>query len=181
MWKYFAPLVIFALFFLVLKTGLDDVREGKNVSDLPSPFIGRPAPEFELPSLEDPSRTVSNSDFAGQPTLLNVWATWCVGCRQEHPFLMELSKSGTIAMYGLNWRDNGPEAVRFLEQLGDPFIASAYDESGRVGIDWGVYGAPETFLIGADGTVLEKHLGPMSWATWQQKFVPHLDPAGQTQ
>jgi len=148
---------------------------------LPSPLIGKPAPQFELPALEDPARMVSRSDFDGRPTLLNVWATWCVGCRQEHGFLLELSQSGAIPMYGLNWRDDGAEAVRFLKQLGDPFIASAYDADGRGGIDWGVYGAPETFLIGADGTVLEKHLGPMSWATWQQKFVPYLEPAGPDQ
>jgi cytochrome c biogenesis protein CcmG/thiol:disulfide interchange protein DsbE len=181
MWKYFAPLVIFGLFFLVLKSGMDDIREGKNVNELPSPLIAKPAPQFELPSLADSSRTVSNSTFAGKPAVLNVWATWCVGCRQEHGFLMELSESGTVPVYGLNWRDNRAEAQRFLQQLGDPFIDSAYDEDGRVGIDWGVYGAPETFLIGADGTVLYKHLGPLNWALWRENFAPHLETAGQTQ
>jgi len=174
MWKYFAPLVIFGLFFLVLKSGMDDIREGKNVNELPSPLIEKPAPQFELPSLTDSSKTVSNATFAGKPAILNVWATWCVGCRQEHGFLMELSESGAISVYGLNWRDNNTEAQRFLAQLGDPYIDSAYDEDGRVGIDWGVYGAPETFLIGPDGTVLEKHLGPLNWAIWNEKFGPYL-------
>ena len=91
---------------------------------------------------------------------------------------MQLSESGTIPVYGLNWRDNLPEAQEFIADLGDPYIDSAFDGDGRVGIDWGVYGAPETFLIGADGTVLEKHLGPMSWGVWERKFVPHLVPEG---
>ena len=91
---------------------------------------------------------------------------------------MELSESQMIPMYGLNWRDTQPEAQQFLQQLGDPFVDSAFDGDGRVGIDWGVYGAPETFLIGADGTVLVKHLGPMSWAVWREKFMPHLVPPG---
>jgi cytochrome c biogenesis protein CcmG/thiol:disulfide interchange protein DsbE len=124
---------------------------------------------------------VGTNDFAGKPTILNVWATWCVGCRQEHGFLMELSESGTIPVYGLNWRDDQAEAQRFLQQLGDPYVDSAYDGDGRVGIDWGVYGAPETFLIGADGTVLYKHLGPLNWALWQEFFVPHLATAGPGQ
>ena len=181
MWKYFIPLVIFGLFFLVLKSGMDDIREGKNVNELPSPLIGKAAPQFELPSLTDPSKLVGTNDFAGRPVIVNVWATWCVGCRQEHGFLMALSESGTIPIYGLNWRDTLPEAQQFLQQLGNPYVDTAFDGDGRVGIDLGVYGAPETFLIGADGTVLVKHLSPLNWAIWQEKFLPHLEPAGQTQ
>lgn len=177
MWKYFTPLVIFGLFFLVLKVGMDDIREGKNVNELPSPLINKPAPQFNLPSVTDPSATVGTDDFAGKPVVLNVWATWCVGCRQEHGFLMELAESGEVPVYGLNWRDTQPEAQGFLRQLGDPYIDSAFDGDGRVGIDWGVYGAPETFLIGADGTILVKHLGPLNWPLWREKFVPHLGPA----
>ena len=178
MWKYFIPLVIFGLFFLVLKSGMNDILEGKNVNELPSPFIGKPAPEFELPTLADPERKIGTDTFAGKPAILNVWATWCVGCRQEHPFLMQLSQSGRVPVYGLNWRDTAPEARQFLGELGDPYIDSAFDGDGRVGINWGVYGAPETFLIGADGTVLVKHLGPLNGAIWQEKFAPHLAPEG---
>ena len=141
-------------------------------------MIGKPAPEFELPTLADPERKIGTDTFAGKPAILNVWATWCVGCRQEHPFLMQLSQSGTIPVYGLNWRDTAPEARQFLGELGDPYIDSAFDADGRVGINWGVYGAPETFLIGADGTVLEKHLGPLNGAIWREKFAPHLAPEG---
>ena len=178
MWKYFLPLIIFGLLFMVLTIGMGDIREGKNVSDLPSPLIDKPAPQFELPSLTDPSMTVSTSDFSGRPVILNGWATWWVGCRQEHEFLLELSESGTIPVYGLNWRDNGPEAQRWLQQLGDPYVDTAFDEDGRVGIDWGVYGAPETFLIGPDGTVLYRHLGPLNWDLWQERFIPLLESSG---
>jgi len=178
MWKYFAPLIIFGLFFMVLSIGMDDIRDGKNVNDLPSPLIDKPAPQFELPSLTDSAKTLGTSDFSGRPVILNVWATWCVGCRQEHDFLLELSKSGEIPVYGLNWRDTQPEAQQWLRQLGDPYVDTAFDGDGRVGIDWGVYGAPETFLIGADGTILYRHLGPLNWALWQERFVPLLESEG---
>jgi len=178
MWKYFAPLVIFALLILMFIKGLDPER---NVNALPSPFLGNPAPQFELPSLTDPSKTVSNADFGSGMTLVNVWATWCVGCRQEHDFLLQLAESDAVRLIGLNWRDNEGEALRWLQELGDPYVDSAYDGDGRTGINWGVYGAPETFLIDPDGIVLYKHLGPLNWALWQKHFVPHLEAAGKTQ
>ena len=178
MWKYSAPVVIFALLILMFVKGLDPER---NVNALPSPFLGKPAPQFELPSLTDPSKTVSNANFGNDMTLVNVWATWCVGCRQEHDFLLQLAESGSIQMFGLNWRDNQVEAQRWLQDLGNPYIATAYDEDGRAGINWGVYGAPETFLVGPDGTVLYKHLGPLNRPLWEKHFVPHLESAGNTQ
>jgi cytochrome c biogenesis protein CcmG/thiol:disulfide interchange protein DsbE len=110
--------------------------------------------------------------------LVNVWATWCGGCRQEHGFLMQLARSGAIPIYGINWRDNRPEALRWLEQLGDPYEFSAFDADGRVGIDWGVYGAPETFLVSPEGIVLHKHLGPLNAAIWQEDFVPLIEAGG---
>jgi cytochrome c biogenesis protein CcmG/thiol:disulfide interchange protein DsbE len=178
MWKYSAPVVIFALLILMFVKGLDPERD---VNALPSPFLGKPAPQFELPSLTDPSKTVSNANFGNDMTLVNVWATWCVGCRQEHDFLLQLAESGSIRMFGLNWRDNQVEAQRWLQDLGNPYIATAYDEDGRAGINWGVYGAPETFLVGPDGTVLYKHLGPLNRPLWEKHFVPHLESAGNTQ
>ena len=178
MWKYFAPLIIFALLLLMFVKGLDPERD---VNALPSPFLGNPAPEFELPSLRDPSKTLSNADFGDDMTLVNVWATWCVGCRQEHDFLLQLAESGAIKIYGLNWRDNQVEAQRWLQELGDPYVDSAYDGDGRAGINWGVYGAPETFLIDADGIVLYKPLGPLSWPLWQKHFVPLLEGAAKSQ
>ena len=176
MWKYSAPIVIFALLILMFVKGLDPERD---VNALPSPFLGKPAPQFELPSLTDPSKTVSNASFGNDMTLFNVWATWCVGCRQEHDFLLQLAESGSIRMFGLNWRDNQVEAQRWLQNLGNPYIATAYDGDGRAGINWGVYGAPETFLVGPDGTVLYKHLGPLNRPLWEKHFVPHLESAGK--
>lgn len=151
---------------------------GRNPNELPSPFIGKPAPQFELPMLEDPARTVGSADLAGRPVLVNVWATWCVGCRQEHGYLLQLSRAGTIPIYGINWKDTPSEARRWLENLGNPYVANGNDQDGRVGIDWGVYGAPETFLLGADGTVLYKHLGPLNPVVWQESFVPLLEGGG---
>ncbi|NOR36331.1 MAG: DsbE family thiol:disulfide interchange protein [Woeseiaceae bacterium] len=178
MWKYSAPVVIFALLILMFVKGLDPERD---VNALPSPFLGKPAPQFELPSLTDPSKTVSNANFGDGMALVNVWATWCVGCRQEHDFLLQLAESGSIQMFGLNWRDNQVEAQRWLQELGDPYVDTAYDEDGRAGINWGVYGAPETFLVGPDGTVLYKHLGPLNRPLWEKHFVPHLESAGKIQ
>lgn len=174
--RYLVPLVIFGLLIAVLVIGL-----GKDPSLLPSPLLEKPAPQFELPSVTDPTITVGSANYENQMAVVNVWATWCVGCRQEHGFLMHLAEANTIPIYGLNWRDNLPEAQRFLAQLGDPYVDSAFDGDGRVGIDWGVYGAPETFLVGADGTVLFKQLGPLNEALWQQNFVPLIEAARTTQ
>lgn len=167
--RYLAPVLAFAVLLPVLIFGLS-----RNPSDLPSPYIGKPAPTFALPNVLDPERTVSSGDYAGQVALVNVWATWCVGCRHEHEFLLELADRGEVPIYGLNWRDDRDEAIRWLNQLGDPYVASAYDGDGSVGIDWGVYGAPETFLIGPDGTVLHKHLSPLTEEIWQRDFVPKI-------
>ena len=174
--RFLIPLVVVALLIAVFVVGL-----GRDPSQLPSPLLEKPAPQFDLPSLLVPEERVTTQDFNGEVALVNVWATWCVGCRQEHNFLLQLSKADVLPIYGLNWRDNGPEARRWLQQLGDPYVATAYDEDGRVGIDWGVYGAPETFLIAADGTVLYKQLGPLSWGLWEENFVPLLKAQGQLQ
>jgi cytochrome c biogenesis protein CcmG/thiol:disulfide interchange protein DsbE len=170
--RYLAPLIFFVLLVLVFIKGLDPERD---LNELPSPFLGNPAPQFELPKLKAPDETVGTADYDGQLALINVWATWCVGCRQEHQFLMELSRQDPMPIYGINWRDRRDEALTWLAQLGDPYVASGFDGDGRVGIDWGVYGAPETFLLGRDGTVLHKHLGPLNQAIWDQDFVPLID------
>lgn len=173
MLRYIALIVAVILLFAVFAFGLfNDPRK------LPSPFLGEQAPVFELPSLTEPERLVGSNDYAGKMALVNVWATWCAGCRQEHDFLLRLATKGTIPIYGINWRDNRPDALSWLRQLGDPYEYSAFDEDGRVGIDWGVYGAPETFLINVDGIVLHKHLGPLTAAIWEQDFVPLIEAGG---
>ena len=172
--RYVLPLlaVIVLIGFLVIGLTRGDPRA------LPSPYIGKPAPEFELPKLKDLSAAVGTEDFRGQVALVNVWATWCVQCRAEHQFLMDLAANGSIPIYGINWRDTRPEALRWLEQLGDPYIASGFDVDGVVGIDWGVYGAPESFLVNADGVVLFKQLGPLNWQIWERDFVPLISSGG---
>ena len=168
--RFAIPIIVFLLLVVVFSFGLfNDPRE------LPSPFLGEQAPTFAVPSLTEPERVVGSDAYAGEMALVNVWATWCVGCRQEHAFLMALEASGAIPIYGINWRDSRPEALTWLEQLGDPYVFSAFDEDGRVGIDWGVYGAPETFLISPEGIVLHKHLGPLTQAIWESDFVPLIE------
>ncbi len=167
--RYVALIVAFVLMIVVLVVGL-----GLDPTKLPSPLIDKPAPEYELPRVKDPLSTTGNADYRGQVVLVNIWATWCVGCRQEHAYLLDLAGSNEISIYGINWRDRRDEALVWLQRLGDPYVASAYDEDGRVGIDWGVYGAPETFLVNAGGSVVYKHIGPLDEAVWQSEFVPRI-------
>ena len=167
--RYIALVVAFLVLIGILAIGLD-----RDPSKLPSPLIDKPAPEYELPRVKDPMSTVGSADYSGQLVLVNIWATWCVGCRQEHDFLVQLAGRREIPVYGIDWRDQREEALKWLDRLGDPYVASAYDEDGRVGIDWGVYGAPETFLVSSSGNVLYKHIGPLDEASWQREFVPRI-------
>jgi len=169
MWRYAIPVVVVVVLGVFLYRGLY-----LNPGYIPSPLVGQPAPEFSLPGLENPAQQVGSHDFAGKVALLNVWATWCIGCRQEHAFLLELSRTGGIPIYGLNWKDDRGAALKWLETLGDPYVATAFDPLGDVAIDWGVYGAPETFLIGRDGTVLHKHIAPLTPEIWQRDFLPKI-------
>ena len=165
--------VILVAFLMLL--GLFVATLERNISEIPSPLIDNPAPQYELPSVKDPLKTVGSADYAGQLVLVNIWATWCVGCRQEHQFLNELATRNIIPIYGINWRDQRDGALEWLEKLGDPYVASAYDVDGRVGIDWGVYGAPETFLVSPDGKVIHKYIGPLDETAWQSEFMPLID------
>lgn len=171
--RFLLPLAAFLILVPVFMIGLT-----KDPSELPSPFLNEAAPTFSLPSLKDPDRIVGSQDYAGEFALVNVWATWCVGCREEHDFLMQLSASQPVPIYGINWRDDRGQALRWLDSLGDPYVFSGFDADGRVGIDWGVYGAPETFLVSADGIVLHKHLGPLDQAAWERDFLPKIRPEG---
>lgn len=167
--KFLLPLIAVVFLIPILALGLRS-----DPSELPSQYIGKAAPEFDLPTVRDPNRRLGSKDLLGQVSLLNVWATWCVGCRQEHAFLNELAQRGTIPIYAINWRDDRAGAAQWLAQYGDPYVASGFDSDGRVGIDWGVYGAPETFLLDADGTVVYRFTGPLNDALWQQEFVPRI-------
>jgi cytochrome c biogenesis protein CcmG/thiol:disulfide interchange protein DsbE len=172
MWKFIVPFGLFLLLGGFLFVGLQ-----RDPSYVPSPLIGKQAPEFSLPSLHDPAYPVSTKDLAGRPWVLNVWGTWCAGCRQEHPVLLQIARQSSVPIIGLDWKDDAAEAKRWLAELGNPYAAVAFDSEGRVAIDWGVYGAPETFLIGADGTVLYKHIAPMTLEVWAREFEPRIKAA----
>lgn len=168
--KFLLPLLVFLVLVGVFIVGLT-----KDPSRIPSPLVGNPAPEYSLPSLHDPAQQSGSADFAGKTALVNIWATWCPGCRQEHPFLMELAAENTVPIYGLNWRDNRPDALQWLQALGDPYQTSAFDVDGRVGIDWGAYGAPETFLVDSNGNVVHKHIAPLTREIWERDFLPKIE------
>jgi cytochrome c biogenesis protein CcmG, thiol:disulfide interchange protein DsbE len=167
---------------LIILIGFFAVGLRLDPTELPSALIDQAAPEFVLPRLDDPSMTTSLADFRGAPILVNVWGSWCVGCRTEHATLMMIEASGEIPIYGLNYKDGFDEAHQFLRTGGDPYVVSAFDADGRVGIDWGVYGAPETFLIDAQGRIRFKYIGPLSEAAWREELLPlvrSLNEAGE--
>lgn len=167
MWKYAVPVAVFAVIAVFFGFGLK-----LNPNYVPSPLIGKPMPEFTLPSLKEPGRTVGSADIVGGMALVNVWGEWCVSCHEEHGFLMELAESGRLRVYGINYNDQRGKALGMLARKGDPFVASGFDHDGAVGIDWGVTGAPESFLISPEGIVLHRHQGPLSWPIWERDFEP---------
>jgi cytochrome c biogenesis protein CcmG/thiol:disulfide interchange protein DsbE len=168
---------IIPIALLVALVGFFYLGLGRDKETLPSPLIGKAAPQFELSRVEDPAQSVSNRDFAGQVYVLNVWGSWCVACRDEHPALLEIKRRGEVPLIGLNWNDDRGEAQRWLREFGDPYTVSAFDGEGRVAIDWGVYGAPETFLVDASGNVLHKQTGPLNIDIWQRDFLPRIERA----
>ncbi len=165
--RYLLPFLIFTALILLFVVGLS-----RDPTEVPSPLIGKPAPRFVLPRLDNPDEFVDQETFAGQVTLVNVWAPWCVGCRQEHDMLLRIAASGVVPIVGLNWKDNRDAALDWLRRLGNPYTVSAFDAAGDVGIDWGVYGAPETFLVDADGAVRYKRVGPLTEGIWQTELLP---------
>jgi cytochrome c biogenesis protein CcmG/thiol:disulfide interchange protein DsbE len=169
MTRFVIPFIAFGLLVVIFWVGLS-----RDPTVIPSPFIGKPAPAFSLSLLGDPEGRLTEQDLRGQVSLLNVWATWCSGCRQEHDTLVRIAAAGDVPIYGLNWKDDGEMAIQWLEQLGNPYVATGFDSDGKAAIDWGVYGAPETFLIDADGTVLHKHIAPLTMEIWQRDFVPRI-------
>ena len=167
MLRYLIPLVIFIVLAVFLAIGLT-----RDPHELKSVLINKPAPAFRVPQLKASDKTISNEDMRGKVWLLNVWASWCVACREEHPYLIEYAKSGVVPIYGLNYKDRREDALATLDELGDPYTVSAVDLDGRVGIDFGVYGAPETYIIDQGGTIRFKYVGPMMPDVWKEKILP---------
>lgn len=142
---------------------------------LPSALIGKPAPAFQLPVLHDPTITVSSAELRGAPYVLNVWGSWCAACREEHPVLTRFAETKRVRVIGYNWKDEPADALRWLEQLGNPFVLVLSDVEGRTAIDWGVTAAPETFLVDASGVVRWKYSGALSQRVIDTQLIPELD------
>ncbi len=167
MMKFLLPLAAFLVLVVFLAVGLKlDPRE------VPSPLVGKPAPAFDLPLLAATDKRFTPKDMQGQVWLLNVWASWCVSCRQEHPLLVQLGRAGIVPIVGLNYKDQRADGLAWLKQYGDPYTLSAFDLDGRVGIDYGVYGVPETYVIDKAGTIRYKQIGPVTPEALEKKILP---------
>ena len=166
--RFLLPLGLF-----IVLLGFLAVCLNRDPREVPSPLVGKPAPAFELAQLHQPEKTFAPKDMLGKVWLFNVWASWCVSCRQEHPVLVEYSKKG-VPIVGLDYKDQREDGLRWLKQFGDPYLLSAWDGDGRVGINYGVYGVPETYLIDKAGTIRHKHIGPITPEAMEQKIMPMM-------
>jgi len=171
--RFLIPLASFVALAWFLYAGLS-----LNPREVPSPLIGKPAPAFALPRLDDPTQTVKREDLLGKVWVMNVWASWCAPCREEHPLVIALAKQRKVPVIGLNYKDRPGDARNWLERLGNPYAATLIDFDGKVGIDFGVYGVPETFVIDAQGLVRFKHVGALTPQVISQKLEPLLKELG---
>ena len=171
--KALIPLLIFMVLLGFLGVGLS-----LKPREIPSPLINKPAPDFSLPTLDAPELKMSTLDLRGKVWILNVWASWCVACRIEHPLLVEFAKTGAAPVYGLNYKDKREDAIRWLGKFGNPYSRSLSDTEGLVGIDFGVYGVPETFVIDKTGVIRMKHIGPLTPEVLRDDIVPLLRKLG---
>ncbi|MEK7361009.1 MAG: DsbE family thiol:disulfide interchange protein, partial [Pseudomonadota bacterium] len=165
--RFLIPLAIFAVLVVFLGVGLT-----LNPREVPSPLINKPAPAFQLPQLHAPDKTFAQKDMLGKVWMLNVWASWCVACREEHPHLVALARSGAVPIYGLNYKDERDDGIAWLARFGDPYQLSAYDRDGRIGIDYGVYGVPETYVIDKAGVIRYKRIGVVTPEILRDKILP---------
>lgn len=172
--KRLLPLLVFIALAVLLGAGVL-MNAGRDTKAIPSPLLGKPAPDFALPVLDEPERVVSKADLLGQPYLLNVWGSWCPACRDEHPVITDLARSGRIRVIGYDYKDEADEARRWLAQFGNPYALIIVDADGRAALDWGIYGAPETFLVDAGGMVRWKFVGPLTPEVVQEQLLPQLE------
>lgn len=171
--RYLIPLAVFLVLLGFLGVGLT-----LNPREVPSPLINKPAPQFRLPTLAAPGQFVSAQDMRGKVWILNVWASWCVACRVEHPVLVDFAKTSSVPLYGLNYKDKRDDAIRWLNNFGNPYQQSLSDTDGLVGIDFGVYGVPETFVIDKQGVIRLKHTGPVTHETLRDTILPLIGKLG---
>lgn len=164
---FLVPFILFIFIVTVLWRGLS-----LHASEIPSPLLNQSAPHFTLTNLLHPKSITTNKDFLGHITLVNVWATWCSICAAEHSFLMQLAQDKSIFLYGLNYKDNPAHAKKWLANYGNPYRIVAIDPDGSTGIDWGVYGTPETFVLDKNGIIRFKHVGQLTSEVWQQEIAP---------
>ena len=167
--RFLLPLALFAVVLVFLGVGL-----GRNPSEVPSPLIGKLAPAFDLPRLGEAAASVKRDDLLGQVWMLNVWASWCAPCRDEHPLVLDIAQRKLVPIYGLNYKDQRTAALSWLDKLGNPYRATLVDADGRAGIDFGVYGVPETFIIDRQGIVRLKHVGPLTPEVVRSRIEPML-------
>jgi len=171
------PLFVFIGLAALLYVGVR-MNSGKDNSAIPSPLIGKSVPAFSLPVLGEPGRMVSDKDLLGAPYLLNVWGSWCVSCREEHPQITKLARSGRIRIIGYDYKDAPEDAQRWLQEFGNPYSLVIADEEGRAALDWGIYGAPETFLVDAKGMIVWKTVGPITETVLRDEVEPQLAAIG---
>ncbi|WP_374604059.1 DsbE family thiol:disulfide interchange protein [Arenimonas sp.] len=172
--KRLLPLIAFAALALLLGVGVM-MNSGKDTSAIPSPLVGKMAPDFALPVLDEPERIITRDSLLGEPYLLNVWGSWCPACRDEHPVITELAESGRIRVIGYDYKDEADDARRWLQQFGNPYALVIADVEGRAALDWGIYGAPETFLVDAQGYIRWKFVGPLTPEVVQGQLLPVLE------
>jgi cytochrome c biogenesis protein CcmG/thiol:disulfide interchange protein DsbE len=171
-WLFALPIAVFALLVVALAV---PILQGRDPSLVPSALLGKPAPEFDLPEVPGFGPGLSTGDLKGRVSLVNIFASWCVSCRIEHPLLLELSRAGDIAVYGIDYKDKPEDGAAWLASHGNPYAATGLDLDGRVGIDWGVYGVPETFVVDADGAIVYKHIGPITPEAWRDTIQPLIE------
>lgn len=171
------PILVFVLLGILLAFGL---KIADHKEDLPSPLIGKPMPGFSLPLLDQPDVIVNSDDLIGEPFLVNFWASWCVTCRQEHPYIEQLAASGAVRVIGLNFRDERADAQAWLRRFGNPYAMTISDLSGRTSIDFGVYAAPESFLVDANGIIVYKQLGALTPDAIEKEILPRIQNQGSS-
>ena len=171
--RFLIPIGVFALLVVVLSVG---IKHSPDVGTIHSPLVGQQAPAWELPTLTDSARTVGTRELAGRWYVLNVWGTWCVACRQEHSTLLELQRTGQVPIIGVDWHDDDLTTLDWLSRYGNPYSVVAMDRDGSTAVNWGVYGAPETFLVSPAGRIVHKHIGPLTLEVWRKDFLSRMTP-----